>query len=623
MCNERSVEYSPMPSRSARTTLRYRHVVWMLVIAWFAASAVFIFGAVLWRTTRPNTDVVARESTPLRLVYDDQVVPDLEPILSSENGLLIPVDFLFDYLESPVYIEEEDDATYLVWSTPAFFLEIQVGEPQSWINEDPAELFAPTVVLEGAVYVAADFVTRLTATKFEHHSETGRVMVDPPGQPHIEAELRAPVAPHGTVAHVVGELWDWLRSASEDENETVALRLHPTLQSPVVMTLPVGERVRIVGGEDGWTRVNSRGLDGYVHSASIGEQHVVVSSTQPWSEEGLPEMSQWSQRQPGMPLSGERINLVWEQVGHMSPDPQSIGALPGVNVVSPTWFHLADEEGRLRNTADYRYVKWAHEQNIRVWGLVSNSFDPDLTSKVLNSREARRAMIRNILTYAEIYDLDGINIDFENVFYEDRDIFTQFVRELVPLAHRQGLTMSIDITMISSSPTWSMFYDRRALAEVVDYVMLMAYDEHWAASPVAGSVASLPWVESGLRRILEEVPADKLVLGIPFYMRIWEETTDSDGQTKVSSRAVGIRWFQEHYADKADSIEWDAEAGQHYLEYEEGDAKYRIWIEDGESLQARLAVVHKYGLAGVAAWRRGLEVPETWEIIKDAMRWWP
>ena len=168
-----------------------------------------------------------------------------------------------------------------------------------------------------------------------------------------------------------------------------------------------------------------------------------------------------------------------------------------------------------------------------------------------------------------------------------------------------------------------MFYDRRALAEVVDYVMLMAYDEHWAASPVAGSVASLPWVESGLRRVLEEVPADKLVLGIPFYMRIWEETTDSDGQTKVSSRAVGIRWFQEHYADRADSIEWDAEAGQHYLEYEEGDAKYRIWIEDGESLQARLAVVHKYGLAGVAAWRRGLETPETWEMIKDAMRWWP
>ncbi|MFO8059769.1 MAG: glycosyl hydrolase family 18 protein, partial [Bacillota bacterium] len=503
-------------SRANRRTDRWHiRMVWMLIVAWVCISFALAFVGVLWWTTRPNSEVIALETTPLRLVHRGEVVDDLEPVFSSEGGLFIPATFLLEHLEVPVHIEEEEEITYLVWNAPGYFLEVQVGEPRAWINEEPAELLAPTLLLEGEIYVAADFVTRMTETRFAHHADTGRVTVDAPGETHVEADLRRPSPPRGTPAGALAELWGRIFGGDRSEDEHIDVRLRPTRQSPIVMQLPPGQVVRIAGAEDGWTRVQDRGVIGYVQSTSIGRQNV-AGLPQSAPEKDLPEMSRWSQRQPGTPLSGERVSLVWEQVDYLTPDPDSIGTLPGVNVVSPTWFQLADGQGRLRNLADYRYVQWAHEQDIRVWALVSNSFDPDLTSEVLNSRSARRALIRNVLTYADLYDLDGLNIDFENVYYEDRDILTQFVRELTALAHREGLTVSIDVTMMSSSPTWSMCCDRRALAEVVDCVMLMAYDEHYAASPVAGSVSSLPWVESGLRRVVGEVPAEKLVLGIPF-----------------------------------------------------------------------------------------------------------
>lgn len=218
--------------------------------------------------------------------------------------------------------------------------------------------------------------------------------------------------------------------------------------------------------------------------------------------------------------------------------------MSGLQVVSPTWFHL-QKDGLVKNVADKKYVEWAHKKGYQVWGLFSNSFDAKLTNSMLNDPKLRIKVIKQLLSYVELYQLDGINVDFENVYLKDKEELVQFLRELTPLLHEKGRTVSIDVTVKSLSENWSMFYDRKKIGEIVDYVMLMAYDEHWATSPKAGSVASIPWVEKGIKGILEEVPNDKLILGVPFYTRLWKEEIDETGNKKVTSKTFTMEQTKE------------------------------------------------------------------------------
>jgi spore germination protein YaaH len=254
-----------------------------------------------------------------------------------------------------------------------------------------------------------------------------------------------------------------------------------------------------------------------------------------------------------------------------------------------------------------------------VWGVVTNSFDPDLTHIILNNSETREKIVQQILVYAKLYQLDGINIDFENVYLKDKDMLTQFVRELVPMLKEQGLIVSMDVTVKSSSENWSMCYDRKALAEVLDYMAVMTYDQHWASSPTAGSVAQLSWVEYGIEKLLNEIPSEKLLLGLPFYTREWKEET-IDGKKKVSSRAISMDTAQKIIKEKNAVVTWDEKSGQNYAEYKEGQAVYRIWLEDAQSINLKSSLVHKYDLAGAAAWRRGFESEDIWKVLNNNLK---
>jgi spore germination protein YaaH len=222
-----------------------------------------------------------------------------------------------------------------------------------------------------------------------------------------------------------------------------------------------------------------------------------------------------------------------------------------------------------------------------------------------------------MLYYAKLYDLDGINIDYENVYTKDGDNLTQFMRELRPLAQEYGLVVSIDVTPKSNSEMWSAYLDRKSLGEIVDYLILMAYDEHWAASPVAGSVASLPWAEASARRILEEdaVPAEKLILAVPFYTRVWSEA-EKDGKVEVKSKAIGMSKAQKLIEDKQLKPLFSEETGQNYVEYTEDNVRYRIWLEDEVSLEARVKLAKSLKLGGVASWNRSFASDKAWEVMK-------
>ncbi len=312
----------------------------------------------------------------------------------------------------------------------------------------------------------------------------------------------------------------------------------------------------------------------------------------------------------------ENINITWEHVYHSSPDISDDKKIEGLDVISPTWFSVK-EDGVVENKADLKYVKNAHEKGYKVWGLVDNSFDPKLTSKILNDEELKDKVIAQILLYSSMYDLDGINIDFENIYYDDKEALVSFVDDLTTMLKKQNSIVSIDVTVPGGSKQWSQVYDRKKLSKIVDYVALMAYDEHWGTSPVSGSVASIGWVEKGIKRSLEYIPKEKLLLGVPFYTRVWKEVTDEGGDADVSSKAVPIKNLEEILETNNAEIVWDDKVGQYFATYEgEENTVYKIWIEDSKSMELKIELANKYGLKGIASWRKGYEYNEIWEVIK-------
>ncbi len=310
-----------------------------------------------------------------------------------------------------------------------------------------------------------------------------------------------------------------------------------------------------------------------------------------------------------------KINLVWQPTFETENNLACSKRLPGVNVVSPSFFAIVSEDGLIEDKADASYIEKLHQKGYKVWPLVTNSFDPELTQNLLANEDARRYAVQQLLFLCQKYDLDGINIDFENIHDEDQEALTVFVKEITTALKAEGKVVSIDITVPSTTPDWSQCYDRKALGQIVDFVMLMAYDEHWRSSKVSGSVASIGWVESNLQKTLADIPARKVVLGIPFYTRLWQE---QDGIV-VKAKTLTMEGSESLIAEKQLSPSWDSELGQYYFSYEENGFLYRVWQEEQRSLALKANLAGRYDLAGIASWRKGFEQPETWSTLHKAL----
>ncbi len=334
--------------------------------------------------------------------------------------------------------------------------------------------------------------------------------------------------------------------------------------------------------------------------------------------------------------SKEKINLVWEQISIQTPDMSDVEKMEGLDIISPTWFELRtdkskisakendpivlnDSQGSIKmaDLGDTNFIEWAHQNDYDVWALFRNEFDIEVANRILNSKEGRKESIALLVKYAEIYKLDGINVDFENVYYRDKDEFSQFVRELSFVLREQGLITSVDVTKIEpTSWTWSMFYDRKALGKAADYMMLMAYDQNGSWSKKSGSVAQYTWVEKSLQGVLEQVPNEKLFIGLPFYTRIWEEV---NGRV-TKSKAISMEKAQELIRENNASVIWDNQSGQYFATYHIGKTTYKIWIEDAESINLKSLLIQKYDLAGVASWRRGYETQDIWAVLNHNLK---
>ncbi len=395
------------------------------------------------------------------------------------------------------------------------------------------------------------------------------------------------------------DVWGNIETAAAGKE--AAVRVSEDIKSPVITTVEKDGLMKILEDRGEWSLVRTdSGYTGYIQNKFIaGTGTEVRVST--FEEPVYTSLS-----------LGEPVCLIWHQVLAQEDNDKLdrlISDTRGVNVISPTWFTIMDNNGSLNSFADRDYVDKVHGMGMQVWAAVDNfNLSTPVNSAVLFSQTSvRKKLIGNLLDMADAYDLDGINLDIEGISQEAMPHYVQFIREFSIDCRERGLILSVD----NYVPTaYTAGYNRAEQGRVADYVIIMGYDEHYSGSE-AGSVASLPFVEQGIVDTLKEVPAEKVINAIPFYTRVW---TTKDG--KLTSKEMGLRGAMNWVIDNEVALYWQEELGQYYGELRTEDSVQEIWQEEERSLGLKMDLIRKYDLAGVACWKLGLDMPETWDIVK-------
>lgn len=389
-----------------------------------------------------------------------------------------------------------------------------------------------------------------------------------------------------------------------------AVRYLGGIKSPIITDVSAGSQVRVLEQMENWSQVmTSDGYIGYIKNNRLSDIQTITTDT--FYQE--PQYTNIS--------LDEKVNLVWHQINYpeMNSDlKKDISDMSGVNVISPTWYYLSDNEGGVLSYADASYVKRAHKKGLQVWALISNFSEDVSTTALLASRTARQNVQNYLISQALELGFDGINIDFEGIAQEAGYDYVQFMRELSILCRKNQIILSVDVPVPMD---FSKHYNRRELGVICDYVIMMGYDEHYAGSEVAGSVASMDFERTGIENMLSEVPKEKLVSAIPFYSRIWYTATNEDGSTTVTSEAVSMDYAEQTVAQQGAEKVFDASTGQQYAEWTDDQGRLcQIWLEDEESVRARALLVKEFELAGIAEWVLGNERPAVWPIISESIQ---
>ena len=353
---------------------------------------------------------------------------------------------------------------------------------------------------------------------------------------------------------------------------------------------------------DNWCKVmTADGYTGYIQTEDISEPEAIEARTA--KKDSYERITR-----------DHKINLVW----HQSTSTESNDAMAemtaemtGVNVISPTWFSVTDETGTISSLASADYVKLAHDAGREVWGLIDNFNEAFDETTDLAYASVRSRIIEQLLAEAASCGMDGINVDFENLKEAGIPHYLQFLRELTSAAHAQNLVVSVDTPVPQA---YTMYYQRGEQARFVDYMIVMAYDEHFAGSEEAGSVSSLPFVQQAVEEMTRVMPADQVICGIPFYTRVW---TEKFGQSAITSEVLGMDGAKNYAKENQMTETWDASLGQNVATVETSDARYTIWMEDEQSMEEKLKVIQSADLAGVAEWKLGFERADIWSLISE------
>jgi spore germination protein YaaH len=513
------------------------------------------------------------------IVLKDTAIKADKPAVNQKGEIYLPVQFIKDYIDK--YIFWEESSSKLTITTENKVIRMKTDDLTAYVNDEPFKLALPIEIINGTAYMPKTLLESLYDISVTYNETTDIAIVD---------------------------YTDQVKKTGKIISKKAIIRSESNIKAYIVQKLVLGDECVVYDSKDGWTKVRTKeGILGYTETENIGN----IVELKAKEKEVITKGEVWK------PKNG-KINMAWDQVFKVTnnTDSNRIKTQKGLDILSPTWFSISDGTGLIKNIADKRYVEWAHSQGYQVWALLSNSFDAKITHDALSKTDTRAYVIKQILALASLYDLDGINIDFESVAKEDGDYYLQFIRELTPYLKKQGVIVSVDVYVPAA---WTQHYQRDEVAKIVDYIMIMAYDEHWSTSPESGSVASIGWVKRGIQNSLAQIPSEKLIMGIPYYTRLWAETP-ADGGVKVSSQAYGMDNARKLLKDHNVEPVWDQEAGQYYGQYVENGVTYKIWLEDEASIKEKVKLVKEYNLAGIAGWKRGMENNGTWDTLYENLK---
>ena len=544
---------------------------------------VIILGAALVKKLTPSDEVMLlKDYYPLE---DTEVLVILQDQISEEKGMLLDGKVYLDY---ETVIQEFNHRFYwdhneniLTYTTPDEILQAEAGSNQYSVTKSTIKTNANTEypivkVFADQVYISIDFVAKYSDLDYQYYPDPNRVIIN----------------------------YKWGDYLFTDVSKNTQLRKDASIKSPILAELPAGTSLMCVNMEEvpkkGFSKVMTKeGIIGYVKNKHIKESYYKTLSS------NFKEPEYTSQTRP------EKINLVFHQVFNkdaVSNLEALVKPAKGLDVIVPTWFSVNDVSGTISSIATEEYVKKANDLGLEVWGLVDD-FNTDVSMHELLSYTSRRETLSNTLVEAALkYKLNGINIDFEKISSDTGIHFIQFLRELSVKCRNNGIVLSVDNYV---PMPYTAYYDREEQGKIVDYVITMAYDEYHAGSEVAGPVASIGFVKDAVNNTLAEVPKEKTIIAIPFYTRLWKETADGEVSSESFSMTPAENILKENEAEPV----WDEAYGSYYAEYEKDGTVYRMWQEEDKSIEEKLKVIYDADVAGIAAWKLGLEKESTWNVI--------
>lgn len=549
-----------------------RAIILFIILICIIGGASFL---VIKDRLRPEVAFLNIDPSAISVTLENQVMTVTPAPKKINNVLYVPYSLVKYYIHPDVFLDVDEEL--FTYTTIDQVYRIKANTDTITINDKEATLKVP-FVFDKTMYIPVAFVEKFFNVAVGYNEKYNRMTID-----YTDKEYGYGYAKRNAKVYT-----------GMDVKGDIAIRIDKEAKVMVYAEENVIE---------GFVKVRTQeGILGYMRMKDLGELSTTIK------EENKTKVAVTENTEP--------VRLVWHQVFNQTANgnvSKSFLNTKGLNVVSPTWFSIT-KDGELKSIANKAYVDYAHNRGYKVWALVDNGFSNAITEKVVGTSEARSKLIKELLDYAKEYSLDGINIDFESVGKETGPYYVQFMKEFAVASRLAGITSSVDMYVPSA---WTAHYNRKELGAYVDYVIVMGYDEHWSGSKTAGSVSSIDFFQRGLDKTVEDVPASKVIMGLPFYTRLWIEE-EKDGKIELSSKALGMEAAEDFVSRNGLTKKWLEDIGQYYVELTVNNKTYKMWLEDQASIGLRLERIKEANIGGMAAWKKNLETDNIWDLVEKA-----
>ena len=534
-------------------------IILMALLVWFKAPDYYV------KEVKGKTNLVINNNNVTSKMKDDVYIDNKGVIYLSINDVR-------NYFDK--YINYDENSNRLITTSDTKTATLIKDKKNIDINGSTVSIASTVIEKDGKIYIPfSELAQNVYNVEIEHKESTDRVVID-----SLDRELK-----------------------KADSKKNVKVKYKAKKFSKTLAKVKQGEKIVVISQDEKWSKIRTgNGIVGYVKNKTIANLTYV--------RENMEETKQ---------ING-KVNLVWDYYSEYAKAPnRSEENIEGVNVLSPSFFYLEKgSDGKISENVKQEgkdYIEWAHNNGFKVWPIVSNNSYLTTTEGILNDYTKRRKLEDEIIRVTEEYNIDGINLDFENMNQEDKDMYSRFVIELAPRLKDLGKTLTVDVTAPDGSETWSLCFDRDVLANVSDYIVFMAYDQYGTGGNKEGTTAGYNWVENNVNKFIgqEAVAKEKIILGIPLYTRLWKE----DGG-KITSKVVNIKDVESTLPSDIQK-KWDEELKQNYVEYTDGSATYKMWIEDEKSITEKIGLAKKYDLAGIAFWEKDREYDGFWQFVAN------